>query len=54
MIRSFFKSKLLIFFLFILFVSFIIGYDYAVITSKTMPAATLDTPVSLPGTVFPD
>lgn len=54
MIRGFFNSRLLILLLFILFVSFIIGYDYAVITSQTPPASTISTPVSLPDTALPE
>lgn len=49
MISRFFKSRLLLIFSIILFICFIIGYDYAVITSREPPAATVNTPVLIPG-----
>lgn len=53
MIRSFFKSKLLILFLLIIFVGFLIGYDYALLTSKAPVGTTFGTPASLPGATLP-
>lgn len=48
MISKFFRSKLFLLFSFLLFVGFIIGYDFAVITSKEPPAATVKAPVLSP------
>lgn len=48
MILRFFRSKLFLLFAFLLFVGFIIGYDFAVITSKEPPAATVKAPVLAP------
>jgi hypothetical protein len=44
MIVKFLKSKLFLFLAFVLFTGFIIGYDYAVITSKDHAALTIKAP----------
>lgn len=41
MIMKFLKSRLFLFFAFVLFITFIIGYDYAVMTSKNPAAASV-------------
>jgi hypothetical protein len=46
MIVNFLKSKLFLFLVFVLFTGFIIGYDYAVITSKDHAALTIKAPVT--------
>jgi hypothetical protein len=47
------KSKLVLFFLLVFFLCFIIGYDYAVITSREPAAASAGLPAA-PRGMLPD
>ena len=49
MIMRFLKSKLFLFLAFVLFTGFIIGYDYAVITSRNHAALSVKAPETVTG-----
>lgn len=50
MLLRFLKSRLFIFLSVLFFICFLIGYDYAVLTSKDQAAAEVRAPVATAGT----
>jgi hypothetical protein len=48
MIKRFINGKLFLFFVFMIFAGFFLGYDYAVVTSKEPEAASFKAPQPIP------